>query len=246
MLLTVSSLLFAALISIPGAAAHGYLRTIQIGGTTYTGWLADQYPYMSPPPATIGWRTTVTDNGFVAPNQFGSSDIACHRGGQSSSTFATVSAGSTIQLTWNTWPESHKGPIMNYLARVSDFASAQPGSLSFFKISQAGLVSGSNPGTWVTDQMIQSGFRTSVTIPSSIAAGRYVLRHEIIALHSGGQQNGAQSYPQCINIEITGGGGSSPGGTSATSLYRANDPGILFNLYTSFSSYPYPGPAVVR
>jgi hypothetical protein len=134
---------------------------------------------------------------------------------------------------------------MNYLAKVNgEFSQISPGSLQFFKISQAGLVSGSNPGTWATDQMIQNGFRTSVTLPSSIAPGKYVLRHEIIALHSAQQQNGAQSYPQCINIEITGGGGTNPGGTPAASFYSASDPGIIFNLYTSFSSYPYPGPAV--
>jgi hypothetical protein len=218
---------------------------LTIACSRYSGWLADQYPHIPSPPETIGWRTTVTDNGFVSPSQFGSQDIVCHRGGAPSAIGATASAGATIQFQWNTWPDSHKGPIMNYLAKVNgEFSQISPGSLQFFKISQAGLVSGSNPGTWATDQMIQNGFRTSVTLPSSIAPGKYVLRHEIIALHSAQQQNGAQSYPQCINIEITGGGGTNPGGTPATSFYSASDPGIIFNLYTSFSSYPYPGPAV--
>lgn len=37
----------------------------------------------------------------------------------------------------------------------------------------------------------------SLTIPSDLKAGNYVLRHEIIALHSAGQEDGAQAYPQC-------------------------------------------------
>jgi len=34
----------------------------------------------------------------------------------------------------------------------------------------------------------------TMTIPSGLN-GNYVLRHEILALHSAGQQNGAQNYP---------------------------------------------------
>jgi hypothetical protein len=35
MLLTISALLFAALISIPGAAAHGYVSAITVNGQQY-------------------------------------------------------------------------------------------------------------------------------------------------------------------------------------------------------------------
>jgi hypothetical protein len=108
------------------------------------------------------------------------------------------------------------------------------------------LISGSNPGTWASDQLVRNGNSWTVTIPSSLAPGDYVLRHEIIALHAAGSQNGAQNYPQCINLRVTSGGGSTPSGSSATSLYSATHPGILFNLYTSFSSYPIPGPSVWR
>jgi cellulase len=71
---------------------------------------------------------------------------------------------------------------------------------------------------------------------------QYVLRHELIALH--GAQNGdAQFYPQCINLEVTGSGSSIPlGGTIGTKLYAPKDPGVVFNLYTKFTTYPLPGP----
>lgn len=44
---------------------------------------------------------------------------------------------------------------------------------------------------------IANNLTATVAIPSDIAPGNYVIRHEIIALHSAGQENGAQSYPQC-------------------------------------------------
>lgn len=42
----------------------------------------------------------------------------------------------------------------------------------------------------------ENGFSWNVKVPSSLASGSYVLRHEIIGLHSAGNPNGAQNYPQ--------------------------------------------------
>jgi cellulase len=42
----------------------------------------------------------------------------------------------------------------------------------------------------------ENGFSWNVKVPSSLAPGSYVLRHEIIGLHSAGNPNGAQNYPQ--------------------------------------------------
>lgn len=80
-------------------------------------------------------------------------------------------------------------------------------------------------------------------------SGNFVLRHEIIALHSAGQEDGAQNYPQCINIKVTGGGSAQPCNAGAdcrkgTKLYTPKEKGILFNIYTTLTSYPIPGPKV--
>lgn len=145
-------------------------------------------------------------------------------------------------MQWNTWPESHHGPALSYLARVDgEFADIEPTELQFFKIHETGLVSGSNPGTWGTDEMIANGTRYRATIPSTLAPGKYVLRHELVALHSIGE---AQLYPQCVNIEVTGSGTEIPGGNPGTSLYSPDDPGFLFDIYRKFDSYPIPGPPV--
>lgn len=66
----------------------------------------------------------------------------------------------------------------------------------------------------------------------------------IIALHSAGSADGAQNYPQCINLEVTGGGPDVPAGTLGESLYTETDPGILVNIYTTGLSYTIPGPTL--
>lgn len=116
------------------------------------------------------------------------------------------------------------------------------GNLRWSKISQSAIVSGA---TWVTDQLIANNFTSSTTIPRNLKAGNYVIRHEIIALHGAGSDNGAQNYPQCLTLRVSGSGTVAPtSGTVSTSLYTRNQPGILFNLYTNYNSYPYPGPAL--
>lgn len=47
-----------------------------------------------------------------------------------------------------------------------------------------------------------NNFTASATIPSDIASGSYVLRHEIIALHGAGTEDGAQNYPQCKRFSV--------------------------------------------
>lgn len=100
----------------------------------------------------------------------------------------------------NTWPESHKGPVITYMAAVSgEFSAVAKEELNWFKIDASGLIDGTTqPGNWATDVLMTNNITSTVTIPSDIAAGNYVLRHEIIALHSAGQEDGAQSYPQCM------------------------------------------------
>ncbi|KAM0346222.1 hypothetical protein ACHAPU_005647 [Fusarium lateritium] len=220
--------------------AHGHVATVVAGGVSYTGGI----PHGAPANA-VGWAAGNQDNGFVAPDAFSTADIICHKAAKPVSNAATVAAGDVITLKWDTWPDSHHGPVTEYLAPVSgDFASINKSSLKWTKIAEKGLKSGYNPGDWASDDLIRDGFAWKVTIPKNLKAGNYVLRHEIIGLHSAGQANGAQAYPQCINIKVTGGGSKALSGGDFTKFYTPTDPGILFNLYQQFSSYDIPGPDV--
>ncbi|PGG97536.1 hypothetical protein GX51_07288 [Blastomyces parvus] len=242
-----SAALVGALASIALVDAHGTVTGILANGNYIGGYLIGKYPYMPNPPAVAGWSTTATDNGFVLPNAYTSPDIICHRDAKPGALTAEVPAGSTLELQWTQWPDRHFGPVLDYLANCNgDCSTVDKTTLEFFKIQEAGLVDGSsNPGTWATNDLIANNNTWKLTIPSSIAPGNYVLRHEIISLHSAYDSNGAQNYPQCFNLKITGGGTAKPKGQLATTLYKSTDPGIHLNIYEPFGpGYEIPGPAV--
>jgi hypothetical protein len=118
-------------------------------------------------------------------------------------------------------------------------------TLKWFKIDQGGLISGASPpGTWATDTLIANNNSWTVTIPPTLKTGNYVLRHEIIALHAAGSSGGAQNYPFCFNLAVTGTGSAAPSGISADSFYTPSDPGILINIYQVLTTYVIPGPTL--
>lgn len=157
-----------------------------------------------------------------------------------------VAAGDKINLQWTTWPDTHHGPVIDYLANCGDSCeTVDKTTLKFFKIDGVGLVDDTTlPGTWGDDQLIVNSNSWMVEIPPTLAPGNYVLRHELIALHSAGSEDGAQNYPQCFNLQITGSGSDKPSGVLGTDLYKATDAGILVNIYNSLSTYVVPGPTL--
>ncbi|KAI0477785.1 lytic polysaccharide monooxygenase [Xylariaceae sp. FL0804] len=230
------------------ASAHGYIAGVTVNDGAWVEGCNPNWYYQPAGTAAVtpGWQALNQDNGFVAPDAYGTSDIACHKSATPGQAYVSADAGDTLTLFWNTWPDTHHGPVLNYLAQCSgECTSATAAGLSFSKISEGGLISGSDPGTWTTDTLIANNFSSTVTIPAGLEPGNYVLRHEIIALHAAMSEDGAQNYPQCLNIQVGSGGSTAlPAGEPATDFYTETDPGILFNLYTSFSSYDIPGPAV--
>jgi cellulase len=221
-------------------------RTQYLTNSSFTGYLVTKYPYETTPPDSIGWAEDATNLGFVAPSAYAGPDIICHESATNAKATATVSAGGTITMEWTTWPTSHKGPVIDYLASCNGACSTvDKTTLEFFKIDQQGLISDTkSPGTWASDNLISNNNSWVITIPTGIASGPYVLRHEIIALHSAYSSDGAQNYPQCINLEITGGGSDIPAGTLGEALYSETDPGILVNIYTTGLDYTIPGPTL--
>ncbi|KAJ4056081.1 hypothetical protein NW756_002774 [Fusarium oxysporum] len=135
-----------------------------------------------------------------------------------------VAAGGKVDFFWPEWPHD-VGPVLTYIAACGgDCASAERSALSWVKIDEAGY-----DGQWVAEKLMNNNFTWTATVPSTIAPGNYVFRHEIINLHSGAEKNGAQLYPQCVNIEITGTGTDTPQGVPGVELYKADDAGILFD-----------------
>ncbi len=238
-----ASTLLASLAGAALVAAHGHVSHIIVNGVYYRNYdpTTDFYN-PSAAPKVLGWSALNQDNGFIEPVNFGTSDIICHKGSAPGAAHVTVAAGDSISVVWTPeWPESHVGPVIDYLANCNgDCETVDKTALRFFKIGASGYDNG-----WAADKLKANGNSWIVKIPSDLAAGSYVLRHEIIALHGGPNPNGAQAYPQCFNLRITGSGSLSPAGVAGTSLYTATDPGILFQTYQSPVVYPIPGPALI-
>lgn len=178
------------------ALAHGTVTSIEANGIKYPGYSSD-FKYQKNPPAVVGWTADVEDQGPVM--DVTSPDIICHKDATNAKLSAEVAAGSKIKLQWTQWPDSHKGPVMDYLADCgADCSTVDKKSLKFFKIDGVGMTktSGSyEPGTYADDDMIKAGNVWEVTIPATLKPGNYVLRHETIALHEAQKVGGAQLYP---------------------------------------------------
>lgn len=76
-------------------------------------------------------------------------------------------------------------------------------------------------------------------LPNDIVVGNHVLRHEIIALHGAHLPDGAQNYPQCINLQIHGPGTANLKGVPATELYTPDS--VHYNIWMN----PLPAYAIL-
>lgn len=230
---------------ITSVHSHGYVQEIGADDTTYSGYLPYQDPYMSPVPDRI--MRKIPGNGPVEDVTL--SDIQCNTDSEPAALYATIEAGTDLSLNWTTWPDSHVGPVITYLAAVpdgQDITTYEPGTDAvWFKIQEAGKTS---DGLWAaTDILSANNEIASVTIPASLKPGQYIVRHEIIALHAAYTYPGAQFYPDCIQIEVTGCGDATPDSSFLVSFpgaYTADTPGIVYDVYTNTSDYPIPGPSL--
>ena len=183
-----------------------------------------------------------------------SPDLVCNvNGGKEVSSFVKAAAGDTLTFEWyhNTRGDdiidgSHKGPIITYIA---PYTSANGVGSIWTKIAEEGYDSAS--GLWAVDKLIANGGKKEFALPANLAAGKYLIRQEIIAHHesndafSANPARGAQFYPSCVQVEVTGSGSAVPDQNfNFNTGYTYSDPGIVFNIYTSFSSYSIPGPKV--
>ena len=227
--------------------AHGHVSGLIHNGVYYQGYESDSFPYDASPPVVFGWTTNDKDNGFVAPDAFGGPDIICHRNATPAGGHIQVAAGDSLNIQWSTWPDSHVGPITDMLANCNGpCETVDKTTLEWFVITRVAWISGADPGNWAPNVLIANNFSWLVQIPASIAPGNYVLRHEIIALHAAMSADGAQAYPQCINLQITGSGTLQPSGVPAVGMYSATDPGILYDIYQSpLPSYTIPAPPLI-
>lgn len=240
------SALFFLLAFVPYVVAHGYVSILSVDGTQYDG----QEPTEDGQPTTpsVVRRISIIDPVKGASNPF----LNCGQNATAASLIASTNPGSKLTFQWEAgggerWPHN-TGPLMFYLTNCGSVTCDQFDSTTakWFKIAEVGLES--DEVTWY-QQNIMNGQTANVTLPSNIAPGNYIIRHEIVALHLANEMGGAEFYPSCSQLNISGTGTGAPASNELVSFpgaYSDNDPGIYVpNIFNGpITNYPFPGPAV--
>ncbi|KAF9497018.1 hypothetical protein BDN71DRAFT_1481963 [Pleurotus eryngii] len=222
------------------AAAHGYVDSVKIDGKTYKG----MDPTSGKKFDSAIRRISTQDPNYGATK----SHITCGPGAQNAALVATANPGSSVDIVWKTgqggrWPHN-TGPSLTYLASCGSTSCDKfnAADAKWFKIHEGGKKSN---GQWL-QQDIMNGAPVSFTLPSNLAPGNYLLRHEIIALHLAPK---AEFYPSCTQIKVGGNKNGVPKASELVSFpgaYKDSDPGITGKgIYSGRASdYQMPGPKI--
>lgn len=134
---------------------------------------------------------------------------------------------------------------MHYMAKCDgSCTSYNSNGAEWFKISEQGLKPGNTSWyqadlrkTFILDvlkasltHIPESGSPATVTIPSNLASGNYLLRSEIIGLQNAMSQGGAEFYPSCIQMTIGGSQTGQPSPSEEVTFpggYTDTEAGIL-------------------
>ncbi|RYP43252.1 hypothetical protein DL770_011765 [Monosporascus sp. CRB-9-2] len=182
--------------------------------------------------------------------ELGSAAMACNvNGGKVAPKFVSAAAGDKLSFEWyhdnrndDIIDLSHLGPVITYIA---PYTEGDGSGAIWTKIDEDGY----DGSTWAVEKVVANGGKKDFTLPSALAPGQYLVRQEMIGLHEADALatagRGAQFYPSCVQLEVTGSGTEVPSQNyDIVKGYNADEPGIVFNLYSSYTSYPIPGPDV--
>jgi len=114
------------------------------------------FQYMNPVPKVPAWSAGGYGQGGIAPDSFNKENIVCHDGSKPGQAYATIPAGSPIEFQWTPWPESHKGPLLTYIAPCGeDCTTTDKMKLQWVKIDEKGLLEGGLGGGqyWASDDL---------------------------------------------------------------------------------------------
>ncbi|KAK4445394.1 endoglucanase B [Podospora aff. communis PSN243] len=257
--------LFAAAIALANVEliqAHTFIWGVYVNGVDQGLFNGIRIPaYNGPPPRGYA-NSPVKDVNSI--------DIRCNVMGDHQNPYTIkVQPGDNLTLDWkhnnrtkadDIIDFSHHGPILAYLS------PDPPRENSFVKIFEKGKYEeGATPfapGKWaISSELKANNGHMNIRIPAGLKAGYYLLRAELIALHEGDarfDQNpirGAQFYPNCVQLEVTGDGTVElPEGVSFPGAYKVDHPGIHHDVYCSTkttslkvpctTTYQIPGPTV--
>ncbi|KAI8634372.1 lytic polysaccharide monooxygenase [Xylariaceae sp. FL1651] len=223
----------AAILSLLGVAQAHYT----FPGLTYNGVTSADWAYV---------RETTNHYSHGPVQDVTDSQIRCYEltPGSNGAGTMNVNAGSTVAFRVDPGIQ-HPGPLQFYMAKAPSGQTAETfngDGAVWFKIYEEHPTINSAGLTWSSNGLTS----VSVTIPSCLAPGYYLLRAEHIGLHAASTTGGAQFYQGCAQLYVSGSGTKTFSGVSIPGAYKATDPGILINIYYPIpTSYTNPGPAVV-
>jgi Auxiliary Activity family 9 (formerly GH61) len=97
-------------------------------------------------------------------------------------------------------------------------------------------------GKWCINKMIDNNGHLSVTVPSDIEGGYYLVRPELLALHAAQDSPpDPQFYVGCAQIYLESTGSAKPATISIPENYvDISMPGMTYNIYSKPLALPYP------
>jgi cellulase len=176
-----------------------------------------------------------------------SKDMECNVAGIKATRSVSVNGGDEITVEWHHNERSasddiidgsHKGPVSVYISKAG-------ATKSWVKLAEDSY----DGKSWAVTKLKEGSYtgkpgQHKFTMPK-VTPGEYIIRPEINALHEGDRIGGAQFYMSCVHVKVGGSGTTNlPAGVSIPGYLKATDPGVHFNLYGSYSSYPQLGPKV--
>ncbi|KAI0072594.1 hypothetical protein K474DRAFT_361962 [Panus rudis PR-1116 ss-1] len=242
---TFSAIVLSALAVLPYfslVSAHGFVSQVSIDGKVYKGNEPNN-PKFDSPIRLINDISPV--KGANNPN------IVCGQNAQKAKLVADAKPGSKVAFSWlagggQKWPHN-TGPMITYMAECTGTTCDKfdASKAKWFKIHEVGKKSDGK--TWV-QQDIMNGGSLTVPIPDNLKSGEYLMRHEIVALHLANTKGGAEFYPSCTQVRVTGSGTAVPSSTvSFPGAYKDTDPGIFDpSVFDAKAKYTFPGPAVAQ
>lgn len=242
-----SRALFAIAALTPLVAAHGALKFATVDGVRYNA---------PNPNGDSGDFTIRAVNDINPVKGTDNPDLNCGHNAQKAALVADAQPGSVVGFAWangegGTWVHN-TGPVMTYMASCGDggCANFDAGNAQFFKIAEQGKKA---DGTWTMAELNAGpDATTTITLPSDLPAGEYLIRHELIAMQLGMSPGGAEFYPACFQVRLASPSRTAaelPSGSNVVTFpggYGDSDPGILdADIYNPGHEYVFPGPPVI-
>ncbi|KAJ7828029.1 glycosyl hydrolase family 61-domain-containing protein [Mycena olivaceomarginata] len=237
-----ASVLFSVSL-VTSVVGHGWVGTLHVGGKAYKG----NQPLEQAPNGAPSVVRQIANN--LPVKDVSLPDLTCGRSAKPAMLAAATQPGDIVLINWHTLTGDGNwfhdvGPMMTYLAKCdANCAGYDASKARWFKIAEQGQ---DGNGNWAQAKL-DDGSPARVKIPGNLEAGEYLMRHEIIALHTAQSSGGAEFYISCSQLKVVGSGSGAPKESELVRFpgaYHAKDKGILIDIYNMKETYQFPGPPV--